>query len=174
MDRLLSLEKEDRDRYWREFIFNIQEMYELLAQGVNGDIRSENSEPDVEFTPTLQGTMTSGTFSYDHRVGWLYRRNLFTEIWFDVKWNGSGSAAGHLYLELPYKVAVSNQKPFVGVVQSSGITYTGGTGIVINGIQDTFRGEFWNVGSGFPTANQDVVASGQLIGYLRYLGQEDE
>ena len=104
----------------------------------------------------------------------MYRRGIIVDVWFDVLWSGVGTAANNLYLNLPYKVALSDEKPFIGVVQPSSITCTTGTEIVINAIPDTYRGEFWNTGSGVATGNQQVVASGQLIGYLTYIGQFDE
>jgi len=173
-EQILSGEPKDLEKYLRELNFSLQQMYEQLAQGVNGDIRADYGQGRLQWTPILKGTSTAGTFTYTHQAGWSLRQGLITDVWFDVAWSSAGSAAGNLYVELPYKVAVSNQKPFVGVVQSSALTYTGGTGIVVNGISNTYRGEFWNVGSGFTTANQAVVASGQLIGHLRYIGQADE
>lgn len=173
-EKILSESPEAKEQHWREFIFNIQRMYEELAQGINGDIRADTLEPNRQWTPTLNGATTPGTFTYNHQVGWVHRQGIFIELWFDVSWSSAGAAAGNLYLELPYRVAVSSQKPFVGVVQSSGITYTGGTGIVFNAIPDTFRGEFWNVGTAFTTANQAVVGTGQLIGHIRYIGQANE
>lgn len=79
-----------------------------------------------------------------------------------------------MYLELPYKVAVTTEKPFVGLLQPSVFTFTGGTECVINAISDTYRGEIWNTGSAFTTANQGSVAAGHLIGHIRYIGQQDE
>lgn len=171
---LLSGNPEDLQRYLRELTFKLQRMYEQLAQGINGDIRTDFLQGRQLWTPVLKGSSVAGTFTYTHQAGWVLRQGIIVDVWFDVEWSASGTAAGNLYVELPYKVAVSNEKPFVGVVQSSTLAYTGGTGIVINGIQNTYRGEFWNVGSGFATANQAVVGTGQLIGHLRYIGQQDE
>jgi len=164
----------DLDVYFKELNFTLQNMYERLAQGINGDIRSDFGDARRLWKPILKGTSTAGTFTYTHQAGWSLRQGLITDVWGDVSWSNAGTAAGNLYVELPYEVALSNNKPFVGVVQSSALTYTGGTGIVINGIQSTFRGEFWNTGSGFTTANQAVVASGQLIFHLRYIGKANE
>jgi hypothetical protein len=149
-------------------------MYEDVVENVNGEIQADVYVQRNQWTPILAGTTGAGDFTYDHNVGWSLRQGLNTEVWFDVSWSATGGATGNLFLELPYQVAVSLQKPFVGVCQSSVLAYTGGTGIVVNGIPDTYRAEFWNVGSGFTTANQSVVASGQLIGHLRYLGVENE
>ena len=128
------------------------------------------SQGSKQFLPTLDGS-TPGTFTYTHQTGWVLRQGLMVDVWVDVEWSATGTAAGDLFVELPYKVAVSEQMPFVGIVQPSAITYTGGTEIVINAINDTYRGEFWNTGDGFTTANQSVVSSGRLIFHIRYLGQ---
>ena len=149
-------------------------MYEQIAQATNGNISGDFNLQDNKWIPTLNGSGTSGTFTYTNQTGWVLRKGILVDVWFDITWTGVGTAAGNIFLDLPYKVAVSNAKPFVGVVQESSIVYTGGTGIVINSIPNTYRGEFWNVGSGFATANQAVTATGQLIGHLRYLGQANE
>lgn len=173
-EHIRSGNPQDLEKYLKELNFTLQQMYEDLAQGINGDIRADYATGRENWTPVLDGTSTSDDFTYSDQSGWVLRQGLITDVWFDVTWTSAGTAAGNLYVELPYKVALSNGKPFVGVVQSSAITYTGGTGIVVNGISNTYRAEFWNVGDGFTTANQAVVASGQLIGHLRYIGQQDE
>lgn len=165
---------ESVNNYLRELSVSLQDMYASMAANVNGDFKADSFIQRDQWTPRLAGTSSTGSFTYTHNVGWVLRKGIMTDIWFDIQWTASGGAAGNLYVELPYKVAVSEEKPFVGVCQSSGLTYTGGTGIVVNGIPDTFLGEFWNVGSGFTTANQTVVSSGQLIGHLRYIGIANE
>ena len=165
---------EDLQAYMLELTYTLQRMYEDISQAVNGDLKSDFQTQRKQWIPVLDGTGTSGTFTYTNQYGVVLRQGLMVDVWFDVTWSSTGSAAGNLFLELPYEVSLANGKPFVGVVQSSGITYTGGTGIVINAIQGAYRGEFWNVGSGFTTANQSVVGSGQLIGPLRYIGKSDE
>lgn len=165
---------EGMQKFVQELNTALNDMYDLLATTVNGNILGNSLSPDSQWIPTLNGTGASGTFTYVHQDGWALRQGIITDVWFDIQWSASGTAAGNLYLELPYQVAVSSQKPFVGVCQSSTFAYTGGTGIVINAIPGTYRGEFWNVGSGFATANQAVVATGQLIGHIRYIGVQNE
>jgi len=175
-EKVLSGEPKDLDKYIRELVFSLQTMYEQLAQGVNGDIRADFSEPGRLWTPLLKDSGdTTTTFTYDHQVGWVQRKGINVDVWFDIKWTAASAAlTGNMYVELPYKVAVTNQKPFVGVAQPSIFTYTGGTECVINAISDTYRAEVWNCGSGFTTANQAAVTAGQLIGHIRYIGQQDE
>lgn len=160
--------------YMKEMTVALQDMYEDVAQNVNGDIKSDSQVQRHQWKPVLNGTTVTGTFTYTNQTGWVLRRGLITDVWFDVTWTASGAAAGNLYLELPYQVALGAQKPFVGTCQSSTLAYTVGTNIVINAIPNTFRGEFWNYGSGVVTANQAVVAAGQLIGFIRYIGNQNE
>lgn len=162
------------ENYLRELTVALQDMYEQITNNVNGTIRANAFTQRDQWVPILKGTAVEGTFTYTHQIGWVLRQGLIVDVWADIAWTASGAAAGNLYVELPNRVALSDQKPFVGVVQSSAFAYTGGTGIVINGIPSTFRGEFWNVGSGFTTANQAVVASGQIILHLRYIGVANE
>ena len=164
----------DINRYLRDLTFELQRMYESVAQGVNGDIRASVYTQRENWEPILDGTSTTGAFTYTHQVGWVLRRGLWVDVFGDVAWTGVGSATGNLFVTLPYQVANSAQMPFVGVVQPSGITFTGGTSIELNCIPQTYRGEFWNSGSAFTTANQAVVSSGRLIFHVRYLGVSDE
>lgn len=164
----------DVDRYMRDFTWELQRMYESVAQGVNGDIRASVYQERSQWTPILDGTGTSGTFTYTHQVGWSLRRGLWVDVFGDVEWSSAGAATGNLFVQLPYEVANSAEMPFVGTVQPSSVTFTGGTMIHINAIPNTIRGEFWYSGSGIATANQAVVGSGRLIFHVRYLGVEDE
>ena len=158
------------DKYMKELIFTLQKQYEEVAQAVNGTIRSDSEQGGKKYTPELDGSIT-GTFTYVHQVGWVLRRGLFVDVWGDISWNGVGTAAGDLFVKLPYKVAVSSEMPFVGVVQDSSITYTAGTSLVMNCQPDTYNGEIFYVGNGVASSNQSVVASGRIIFHCRYLGQ---
>lgn len=168
---------ESLNRYFREFIFTLQRMYEDIVQNVNGDIRSDTLDPTNRWIPLIKDTTdNTTTFNYDHQTGFVLRQGLITDVWFDVQWISvkNGTILGNMYLELPYKVIVTNDMPFVGVLQPSIFAYTGGTESVINAISNTYRGEIWNSGSGFTTANQISVGAGQLIGHIRYIGVSDE
>ncbi len=168
-------EFEDVDRYQRDLIFQLQGMYEQLAQGINGTIRSDTALQRSNWTPKLDGTAVSGTFTYTHQIGWVLRQGNLTDIWFDVLWTNAGAATGNLFLELPYKVANSSQKPFNGSLQTATIAYGVGQSLLhINATPSTYRGEIWSSGSGTATANVPVAAAGQLIGHVRYLGEANE
>ena len=111
--------KEDIDKYLVDLIFELQQMYEQLASGINGDIKSSYYLQRQQWTPILKGATTAGTFTYSHQIGWVFRQGLIVDVWFDILWTNQAGAAGNLYVELPYKVAVSDQKPFVGVLQTA-------------------------------------------------------
>ena len=166
---------EDINRYLADLTFELQRMYEQIAQAVNGDILTSDGVQREQWTPILKGTGVAGTFTYTHQIGLVLRQGLLTDVWFDVLWTASGAAAGNLYIELPYQVANIAQKPFSATLQTATIAYGAGQSVLsINAIPDTFRGEIWSSGSGNPTANIAVAAAGQLIGHVRYLGVEDE
>lgn len=165
---------EDQIKYIQELVASLQRMYEDMTDKINGNFRSDYGQEGDIWTPILKGTTADGSFTYSNQTGWALRQGIMVDAWFDISWSATGGATGNLYIELPYQVAISNGMPFVGVVQPSDFAFTGGTGIVINGIQNTFRGELWNVGSGFTTARQAVVSSGRLIGHIRYIGVEFE
>lgn len=166
---------EDVGDYLTEFTFELQRMYENLAQGVNGDIRASAFTQRNQWLPNLEGTTTAGTFTYTRQIGWSLRQGLMTDAFFDIEWTGLGTAAGNLYVVLPYKVANSDGMPFSQALQTSTIAYGAGqTVLSINAIPNTFRGEIWSSGSGTVTANIAVAAAGRLIGHIRYIGIQDE
>ncbi len=171
-----SNDPEALDNYLRELVFTLQTMYRKLAYGINGNIRADFSEPGRTWTPILRDTANAGTtFTYVHQIGWAFRQGIFVDVWADVEWSANtGDITGDMYLELPYKVARTNEMPFVGVLQPSIFAFTGGTECVINAISDTNRGEIWNTGDAFTTANQGSVAAGRIIIHIRYIGQHNE
>jgi hypothetical protein len=175
-DNILSGEPANLDKYLRELVFTLQNMYEDIADVVNGNIRGSVLDPGSEWIPVIKDSIDSSiTFTYDHQVGWVYRNGIFVDSWFDISWSGSsGATTGNMYVELLYKVAVTNQIPFVGQVQTSSISYDSGTYCVLNAINDTYRAEVWNCGDGVATTNQSSASSGRLIGHIRYMGQQDD
>lgn len=168
---------EDINRYINELVFSLTNRDAQVTGTLNGLILNNmETERDQNYTPILMDTVNTGTtFTYTHQIGWSFRSGLLTDVWFDILWTANiGAITGNMYVTLPYQVAQSEQMPFVGVCQSSGFAFTGGTECVINAIPNTFRAEIWNTGSGFTTANQGSTVSGRLIGFTRYIGQADE
>lgn len=150
----------------REIVKTLAEMYENVAQAVNGDIR--------EWTPKLSGLTSAGVGTYTLQTGWYLRQGIIIDAWFDVAWTAH-TGTGNAYIELPYKVKFTNNAPFVGQVHMSGITLGAGyTNLFIVGESNGFRGFLYGEGSGLAMANLNIVASGRLLGHFRYIGQEFE
>lgn len=162
------------NKYLTEQSFSLQRMYEQLAQGINGSIRTSFAVGNQNWTPTVQGTSTTGTFTYTQQDGWVLRQGLLVDLWADVKWTSAGTATGEIFLNLPYKVANSNNNPFTGIVQSGLLTYTAGEAIFINATPNTYIGRLMNTGTGIGMSAQQVTATGRLIIHLRYIGQADD
>jgi len=168
-----SSAEKDMPTFISEMNHALERMYEDMAQAINGNIKSNYAIGRQNWIPLLRGTTAPGTFTYVNQSGTVLRQGLINDVWFDISWTAT-TATGNIYLELPYKAALVNNLPFVGVVQPSGFAFTGGTAVVINAISNTYRGEFWNTGSAFTTARQAVTASGRLIGHIRYMGVANE
>jgi len=162
---------EDLDRYLRDLVYELQEMYERITENVNGYIRNYADVDQTKWIPTLNGTV-AGDFTYTQQVGWSIRQGIYTEIFADISWTATTSA-GNLYLELPYIVTLSDGMPFVGTVQASNVVYLGNY-LVINAIPNTYRGEIYSVTPAGATANLAVPASGRLIIHSKYIGVSDE
>lgn len=152
--------------YLRDLVFALENRDEQLADAINGDIRGNAFVQRQQWVPEVKGTNDPGVFTYTQQVGWVYRQGLFTDVWFDVIWIVSKPATGNLYIELPYKVAISEGNPFVGVVQT---TQPDQPPLTINAIPNTFRGEIWS--SKLDTTH---ITTGRLMGYVRYIGVANE
>lgn len=167
--------KQEVDNYVLQIVYELQDMYNELSDGINGNIKSSYGVQKEQWTPVLKGTTISGTFTYTTQVGWVFRQGLLVDAWGDLSWTASGGATGNLYVELPYKVANSTGSPFIGVVRSSGNAYGGGnTTLSIDAVSDSYRGEFWQSGSGIASSHLPVSATGHLTFHIRYLGVQDE
>lgn len=170
----ITLSSQDEVENKEDLVNEIQNMYEDIAENVNGFIRNNAETDQAQWKPTLAGTV-AGNFTYTgggHQYGWSVRQGIYTKLFFDIKWTAS-TATGNLYLELPYKVTPSSGMPFVGTVQASNVAFLGNY-LVINAIPDTYRGEFFSVTSAAAATNLTVKASGRLIGSIDYIGVADE
>tara|TARA_R110000868_G_scaffold300583_2_gene561001 strand:- start:1120 stop:1686 length:567 start_codon:yes stop_codon:yes gene_type:complete len=163
------------DAYMRELVFSLQRQYEDMAHAINGDTKRSVDVGNVQWKPVLRDSANSATtFTYDHQVGRVLRKGIMVDLWFDIKWTAATATAGNMYIDLPYKVAVTEQKPFVGIVQPSGFAFTAGTDCVANAQSNTYILDIYNTGNGTTSASQGSVSAGQLIGYIRYAGQRLE
>jgi hypothetical protein len=121
--RKTANEDQETDTYLVTMVNEVQDAYDELARGINGEFRSSYENQRKNWTPVLKGTTKAGTFIYNHQIGWVFRQGLIVDVWGDVNFSANGGATGSLYVELPYKVGLTDQKPFVGECQSSLITY---------------------------------------------------
>lgn len=150
----------------REIVKTLAEMYENIAQAVNGDIR--------EWTPKLVGLVTPGVGTYTRQTGWYLRQGIIVDLWFDLEWTAH-TGVGAAYIELPYKVKNSQNFPWSGELNMSGITLGAGyTKLFLLAQPNTFFGLIFGEGSGVAFASLSIVTSGRLIGKIRYIGQEFE
>lgn len=160
----------------KALVTSLEEMYQKVAEGINGEYRASFLNRENQFTPVVYDSgNTSTTFTYTHQSGWVYRQGLMTQVWLDVAWTAaSASLTGDLYIGLPYVVGRAVENPFVGVCQPSGFAFTAGTGCVLQAIPSTYRLEVWNTGNGVTTNNQSAVTSGRVMGHIVYPGRSDE
>lgn len=155
--------------------YELQKDFQGVIDTLGGTFKSSYLTQRSQWIPILKGTTTEGTFTYTHQRGYVFRQGLIVDVWGDVLFTGSGSAAGNLYVELPYKVTLSDGIPFIGTASSSTVAFGAGhTSISVNAISDTYRGEFWTCGSANAMANLAVQPSGRLIFNVRYIGVRDE
>jgi hypothetical protein len=166
-------DKEELTRYNKEMTFTLQRMYEDVAYAINGGWRGDKMAVQETWTPAVYGVGTkgAGTYGADTRVGLCYRQGLMVDCWFDVTYSAH-TGAGNMYIELPYLVAQSSGKPFVGVLQTATLACT--DWLACNAIPNTRRLEIWDVAGGGATTNVAIAAAGQLIGHVRYVGQAEE
>jgi len=163
------------NEYIEDLVEVLQDRDTEISLTVNGKILSSFLNPPDQWQPTLYGSTVAGNFTYEERVGWCLRQGLMTDVYFDLRWSANGGATGNLYIELPYRVANSTSKPFVGVVQTATLAYGAGQSyLTLNAIPNTYRCEIWSSGSGNATANISAVPAGQLIGHVRYIGVDNE
>lgn len=161
--------------YILELIYELQDQYDELSEGINGSIKSSYQQQREYWTPVLKGTTVPGSPTYTRQVGWVLRHGIIVDVWADVIWTANGGAAGTLYIELPYKVANTDGFPFIGHAQPAGLAFNAGyTAAGVAAITNSYRLELWQYGSGVATIPIPFPAFGQLICHVRYIGVQDE
>lgn len=163
----------DNEEYERKHNEAIKNYLDDIVKATYGEYQSDFETGQESYIPKVLGATTAGDASYARAVGWTLRRSLMVDVWFDVQWTGH-TGTGNMYIELPYIVASTSGLPYVGIIQSSTITYAGYDGLVCNAISNSYRLEIWSTGTGAVTANVPVAVDGRLIGHVRYIGQDDE
>ena len=160
------------ERYLRDLTRDLEQMYIEVAEGVNGNIKTNDSLAQDSYTPEVFSSgAAEGTGTYDHQIGWVLRKGIIVDTWFDVQWTAhTGTAGVPMYISLPYLVAQSAQKPFVGVLYSSNITFAGSY-ITCNAAPNTRRCNIWTSTSAGAGAQVNLDTTGQFAGHIRYIGQ---
>lgn len=163
--------------YINELIYKLQEAYQQLATATNGTYLYAN--PDTTTTiqqgvwlPKLQRITTPGTGTYTYQIGYSVRKGLMTHVFFDISWSAM-SGAGDIYVQLPYKVRKSSQKPFICAISVDSLTITGSY-VVGVAIPDTYRLEVWQITSAGASARLSLPTSGKIAGSMIYIGQDEE
>lgn len=162
--------------YLSKFDETLKQLLDIIAKGTIGEYQTDFLTEQEQFIPFVYGASTAGTATYLTQYAWTLRRSLMTDIWFDLSWSAH-TGSGDLFLRLPFLVQNSNGLPFVGTIQSSGITYAGFDGLVCNAEPNTLNLYIYKTGTGATTTPVQVdteAVSGRLIGHVRYIGQEDE
>lgn len=167
-DLIKTGDPESLQLYLRNLIETLTDMYQQIAQNVNGYLR--------QWSPTAYGLSTAGTGTYTHQDGWLRRSGIVTELWFDIGWSAH-TGTGGLAILLPYKAAKSSNQPWVGVIQSVSSSNNFGAGytyLVWKAEQNTTQGTIVRCGSTVASAEQPIANVGSYVGYIQYIGQEFE
>lgn len=167
-DLLKAGDPESLNLYMRNLMKTLTDMYQQVAQNVNGYIR--------KWTPIAYGLTTEGEGTYTHQDGWLRRSGIITELWFDIGWSDH-TGTGGLAILLPYKAAKSSNDPWVGMIQSVSASNNFGSGytyLVWKAEQDTTQGTIVRCGSTVASDTQQIDNVGSYVGYIQYLGQELE
>jgi hypothetical protein len=152
--------------YMRDLVNSLTEWYQDSTQVINGSLQ--------QWTPTVYGTTSAGTGTYARQTGWYLRQGLMVDLWFDVAWSAH-TGSGNLAILLPYKVAKSDNQPWVGVIQSKGLNNFGaGTYLVMNAQPDSTEGTIVTCGSGIASSSIALAGNGGIVGHIRYVGQQFE
>src|SRR3990172_11244118 len=101
-NKIVAEDKTQLSSYLRELTLELENNYRVLAQAINGDVKSAVLSQQENWTPILKGTTVAGTFTYTNQVGHVFRQGLMVDCWFDVSWTAAGTATVNLYIELPY------------------------------------------------------------------------
>lgn len=156
------------DVYLNKLVDELEENLTQINTQINGTIRSNSSEENKIWTPTLKGTTTEGTYGYSAQNGTVYRQGLIVDVWGEIAWTTS-TGTGNLYVELPYVVAESSGSPFVGHAMLTGSTSNHG----VRAIPGTYRLEILVQGASIANVNANIT-NRTLRFHCRYIGKQDE
>jgi hypothetical protein len=153
---------------------NLNEMYEQISTGINGNQKSSFSSAPFLYTPILNGSGVAGTFTYISQNAVVFRMGTLIDLWYEIVWTSKGSATGNLELTLPYKSSLFTGFPFVGGVFTGGINIGAFTGVYLAPNSKSFKGLFWrHTASGTAKSLLPVPGSGNIQGNIRYMATQD-
>ena len=173
-DKIFSLEPEEQQKQWEEMIFTLQQMYEDIVGVVNGDTTYIEFPiaDQTQKVPLISGSTVAGVGVYGIREMWQLRNGLICKIWFDIAWTDH-DGTGNMIVNLPWRVALSQLTPFIGIIESDDITFGGIlTQLTINCEPDSFNGNIIASGTGAASAPVVMEPAGRLKGYVTYIGKE--
>lgn len=171
----LRAEFDTGEEYEKVYNDTLKSYLDEIVKATYGSYLTNFELDQEQWIPEVFGATSAGAAdTYDRQVGWVLRRSLLVDVWFDVEWSVAHTGTGILYVQLPYIVANTDGLPYVGTIQSSTVTYAGFDGLVCNAQSNSYRLEIWKTGTGAATAGLAVPAAGRLIGHVRYIGQDDE
>jgi len=157
------------ETYLKELNDRLEDMYQEVAQNVNGYIKN--------WTPIVIGLTTPGdtaNITYINQFGWIRRAGIITECWLDVSWSAH-DGTGDVAIQMPYQAASSSGSPFIGVIESSDSNaFPGFTYLTWRVEPNTTNGVIIKNGDGVPSENLTIAATGGFRGYIRYIGKEFE
>jgi len=163
-----------RENFIRDLIFSLTDMYEEIADAVNGDISSDQESGLLQYMPTVTGSGgINGSESYSKQTGWYLRQGLMVDVWVDISFTGH-AGTGDMQVSLPFESARTSNDPFMGAMIAGTIAYSGGytqTGWSIGG--DSLIANVLESGDGQTLKNLQMASAASLRGHIRYIGKEN-
>lgn len=164
-EQIKSGDPAELELYLRDLIYDLTEMYNNIAQNVNGSLK--------QWTPSVSGFIVPGTGTYSFQTGWYLRQGILVDVWYDVEWSAH-TGNGAIIMNMPFKAANTENSPWVGANFSNMNLTAGYTNLVMAVKSNTFDGVLLQNGSGVSVANLNLPGSGRLFGHVRYVGKEFE
>jgi hypothetical protein len=159
--------------YMKTLVFNISIFLQQTNIAVNGStqVYVPATAPFISY-PFIVGSTIPGIATYTNTMLRVNRINLMNFVFFDITWSGH-TGTGNLLITSPYFSQPTLQMPYVGIVESDGITYDAGyTYLTLNCIPNTNTIQVDENGSGLPLKALAIPASGHLRGTIIYAGQQ--
>src|ERR1043165_1800000 len=119
----INLPISSEDPYLRDLTYALATYLQQSNFEANGTYQTL-TDADTSY-PFIQGTSSAGTATYTGTILFSQRVNLITRIWFDITWENH-TGTGNLTVVLPYYAQFVSNLPFVGVIESSDLTFTAG------------------------------------------------